>query len=69
MQFIVYGKKIIPTFIDETLAKIAKSAIVRASPANHFDFSKNDSKVFNNRVTAARRSGAIFLTPARRTGR
>lgn len=52
-----------------TFAKIDKSAIVTSSPANHSDFSKNDSNVFNKTFTASRRSWEIFLAPARSTGR
>lgn len=57
------------TLIVATYAKIVKSAIVSSSPANHSDFSKNDSSELSKTLTASRRSCEIFFTPARSTGR
>jgi len=52
-----------------TLASIAKSAIVKSSPANHSDLSRNESNVLSKILMSSLAADGIFLTPERRTGR
>lgn len=46
-----------------------KSAIVRFSPAIHFDFDRNESMTIKLSVTLSRACWETFLTPEYNTGR